>query len=161
MVDKLRKLLLLGHLSPEQQIELSMVLDTISSIIMSILSILRCWDSVAPFPWCGHCGNCKLKVLIQKKTKTKQNKQTTEHVYEISTSEFFTERLLSVLPEFRNLNFILSWRKRLGPFGPKNHLPTKTRTTFWDVNVLIWKRWLKTIAKHIRKFEYCFDILWT
>ena len=36
MVDKLRELMLLEHLSPEQQLELSMVLETISRVVMSI-----------------------------------------------------------------------------------------------------------------------------
>ena len=36
MVDKLRELLILGALSPEQKVELSMVLETISRIVMSI-----------------------------------------------------------------------------------------------------------------------------
>ena len=37
MDDRLRKLMLLGQLSPEQKVELSMVLDTISRIVMSML----------------------------------------------------------------------------------------------------------------------------
>ena len=36
MVDRLRELMLLGQLSPVQKIELSMVLDTISRIIMNM-----------------------------------------------------------------------------------------------------------------------------
>ena len=36
MVDRLRELMLLGQLSPEQKVELSMVLDTISRIVMSM-----------------------------------------------------------------------------------------------------------------------------
>ena len=36
MVDRLRELMLLGQLSPEQEVELSMVLDTISRIVMSM-----------------------------------------------------------------------------------------------------------------------------
>ena len=36
MVDRLRELMLLGHLSPEQKVELSMVLDTISRVVMSM-----------------------------------------------------------------------------------------------------------------------------
>ena len=36
MVDKLRELMLLGNLSPQQKIELDMVLETISRIVMSI-----------------------------------------------------------------------------------------------------------------------------
>ena len=36
MVDRLRKLMLLGQLLTEQKVELSMVLDTISHIVMSM-----------------------------------------------------------------------------------------------------------------------------
>ena len=36
MVDRLRELMLLGQLSPEQKVELSMVLDTISRIVMTM-----------------------------------------------------------------------------------------------------------------------------
>ena len=36
MVDKLRELMLLGNLSPQQKIELDMVLETIYRIVMSI-----------------------------------------------------------------------------------------------------------------------------
>ena len=36
MVDRLRELMLLGQLSPEQKIELDIVLDTISRIVMSM-----------------------------------------------------------------------------------------------------------------------------
>ena len=36
MVDRLREFMLLGQLSPEQKVELSMVLDTISRIVMSM-----------------------------------------------------------------------------------------------------------------------------
>ena len=36
MVDRLRELMLLGQLSPEQKVDLSMVLDTISRIVMSM-----------------------------------------------------------------------------------------------------------------------------
>ena len=36
MVDRLREIMLLGQLSPVQKIELSMVLDTISRIVMSM-----------------------------------------------------------------------------------------------------------------------------
>ena len=36
MVNKLRELMLLGNLSPQQKIELDMVLETISRIVMSI-----------------------------------------------------------------------------------------------------------------------------
>ena len=36
MVDRLRELMLLGKLSPVQKVELSMVLDTISRIVMNM-----------------------------------------------------------------------------------------------------------------------------